>query len=127
MIDPRCSHRGKNLLLPSEPVCRWVGRAQSIRFYKGSEFIFGDLTRGPTKMVSCSTLAGLKSRLVMPSPRPIDGKFLVDGLNAQALISLDETKAKLEQWGPELGSPQDRNREQAPISIMNAPGLDAQT
>lgn len=123
-VDPRFSYRGEDVVLALERVCRQIGYPQSIRVDQGSEFISRDLD-----------LWAYQKGVVLDFSRPgkptdnafiesFNGKLRAECLNAHWFLSLDDARAKMEEWRRDYNEvrPHSAIGNKPPISLMNAPG-----
>ena len=124
-VDPRFSYRGKVVVLALERVCRQVGYPQSIRFDQGSEFISRDLD-----------LWAYQKDIVLDFSRPgkptdnafiesFNGKLRAECLNTHWFLSLDDARAKMEEWRRDYNEvrPHSAIGNKPPISLMNVQEL----
>ena len=107
-----------------ERVCRQVGYPQSIRVDQGSEFISRDLD-----------LWAYQKGVVLDFSRPgkptdnafiesFNGKFRAECLNAHWFLSLDDARAKMEEWLRDYNEvrPHSAIGNKPPITLLNASG-----
>ena len=124
-VDPRFSYRGEDVVVALEQVCKQVGYPQSIRVDQGSEFISRDLD-----------LWAYHKGVVLDFSRPgkptdnafiesFNGKFRAECLNAHWFLSLDDARAKMEEWRRDYNEvrPHSAIGNKPPISLMNAQEL----
>ncbi|TAU35301.1 IS3 family transposase [Rhizobium leguminosarum] len=97
-VDARFNYKGEDVVQTLERVCRQVGYPTSIRVDNGSEFISRDLD-----------LWAYHKGVVLDFSRPgkptdnsyiesFNGKFRAECLNAHWFMSLDDARAKMEDW-----------------------------
>lgn len=122
--DPRFSYRGEDVVLALEKVCAQIGYPQSIRVDQGSEFVSKDLD-----------LWAYQKGVVLDFSRPgkptdnafiesFNGKFRAECLNAHWFLSLDDARAKMEEWRKDYNEvrPHSAIGNKPPISLMNVSG-----
>lgn len=120
-VDPRFSYRGEDVVLALERVCREVGYPKSIRVDQGSEFISRDLD-----------LWAYQKDVVLDFSRPgkptdnafiesFNGKLRAECLNAHWFLSLDDARAKMEEWRRDYNEvrPHSAIGNKPPISLIN--------
>ncbi|MCA0404834.1 MAG: integrase core domain-containing protein, partial [Proteobacteria bacterium] len=120
-VDPRFSYRGEDVVATLERVCRAVGYPKSIRVDQGSEFISRDLD-----------LWAYQKGVILDFSRPgkptdngfiesFNGKFRAECLNAHWFMSLDDARAKMEEWRKDYNEvrPHSAIGNKPPISLMN--------
>jgi putative transposase len=120
-VDPRFSYRGEDVVLTLERICRSVGYPRTIRVDQGSEFISRDLD-----------LWAYQKGVVLDFSRPgkptdnafiesFNGKFRAECLNAHWFMSLDDARAKMEEWRRDYNEvrPHSAIGNKPPISLMN--------
>lgn len=98
VVDPRFSYRGEDVVKTLELACKTVGYPIAIRVDQGSEFISRDLYLWAYQK-------GVELDFSRPG-KPTDnafiesfnGKFRAECLNAHWFLSLDDAKAKMEEW-----------------------------
>jgi len=120
-IDPRFSYRGQDVVQTLERVCHQIGYPKTIRVYQGSEFISRDLD-----------LWAYQKGVVLDFSRPgkptdnafiesFNGKFRAECLNAHWFLSLDDARAKMEEWRKDYNEvrPHSAIGNKPPISLMS--------
>lgn len=101
-VDARFNYKAEDVVQTLERVCRQVGYPTSIRVDNGSEFISRDLD-----------LWAYHKGVVLDFSRPgkptdnsyiesFNGKFRAECLNAHWFMSLDDARAKMEDWRRDL-------------------------
>lgn len=97
-VDPRFNYRGEDVVQALERICREVGYPKSIRVDQGSEFVSRDLD-----------LWAYQKDVVLDLSRPgkptdnafiesFNGKLRAECLNTRWFMSLDDARAKMEDW-----------------------------
>ena len=119
-VDPRFSYRGEDVVRTLERVCRQVGYPKLIRVDQGSEFISRDLDLWAYQR-------GVELDFSRPG-KPTDnafiesfnGKFRAECLNAHWFLSLDDARAKMEEWRKDYNNvrPHSAIGNKPPISLM---------
>ncbi|ACM37880.1 IS3 family transposase [Allorhizobium ampelinum S4] len=117
----RFSYKGEDVVQTLERVCRQVGYPATIRVDNGSEFISRDLD-----------LWAYHRGVVLDFSRPgkptdnsyiesFNGKFRAECLNAHWFMSLDDARAKMEDWRRDYNEfrPHSAIGNKVPISLMN--------
>ena len=120
-VDPQFSYRGEDVVTALERVCREVGYPQSIRVDQGSEFISRDLD-----------LWAYQKGVTLDFSRPgkptdnafiesFNGKLRAECLNTHWFLSLDDARAKMEEWRRDYNEvrPHSAIGNKPPISLMN--------
>ncbi|WP_272481464.1 IS3 family transposase [Agrobacterium vitis] len=120
-VDARFSYKGEDVVQTLERVCRQVGYPATIRVDNGSEFISRDLD-----------LWAYHRGVVLDFSRPgkptdnsyiesFNGKFRAECLNAHWFMSLDDARAKMEDWRRDYNEfrPHSAIGNKVPISLMN--------
>jgi putative transposase len=123
-VDPRFSYKGEDVVATLERVCRQHGTPQSIRVDQGSEFISRDLD-----------LWAYQNSVVLDFSRPgrptdnafiesFNGKFRAECLNAHWFMSLDDARAKMEEWRKDYNEvrPHSAIGNKPPVSRINCSG-----
>lgn len=98
VVDPRFSYRAEDVVRTLEGVCGQVGYPQTIRVDQGSEFVSRDLD-----------LWAYAHGVTLDFSRPgkptdnafieaFNSKFRSECLNAHWFMSLDDARAKMEDW-----------------------------
>ncbi len=119
-VDPRFSYRGEDVVATLERVCRTVGYPSIIRVDQGSEFISRDLDLWAYQR-------GAELDFSRPG-KPTDnayiesfnGKFRTECLNAHWFLTLDDARAKMEEWREDYNTvrPHSAIGNKPPISLM---------
>jgi putative transposase len=97
-IEPRFSYRAENVVLTLERVCALLGYPKTIRVDQGSEFVSRDLD-----------LWAYAHDVILDFSRPgkptdnayieaFNGRFRAECLNAHWFLTLDDARAKMEEW-----------------------------
>jgi putative transposase len=97
-IEPRFSYRAENVVLTLERVCALIGYPKTIRVDQGSEFVSRDLD-----------LWAYAHDVILDFSRPgkptdnayieaFNGRFRAECLNAHWFLTLDDARAKMEEW-----------------------------
>jgi putative transposase len=97
-VDARFNYKGEDVVMTLERVCRTTGYPKAIRVDQGSEFISRDLD-----------LWAYQKGVILDFSRPskpadnsfiesFNGKFRAECLNAHWFMSLDDARAKMEDW-----------------------------
>ncbi len=97
-VDARSNYKGEDMVMTLERVCRTTGYPKAIRVDQGSEFISRDLD-----------LWAYQKGVILDFSRPskpadnnfiesFNGKFRAECLNAHWFMSLDDARAKMEDW-----------------------------
>ena len=97
-IEPRFSYRAENVVLTLERVCALTGYPKTIRVDQGSEFVSRDLD-----------LWAYAHDVILDFSRPgkptdnayieaFNGRFRAECLNAHWFLTLDDARAKMEEW-----------------------------
>jgi putative transposase len=120
VVDPRFSYRGEDVVMTLERVCKCVGYPKAIRVDQGSEFVSRDLD-----------LWAYQKGVVLDFSRPgkptdnsfiesFNGKFRAECLNAHWFMSLDDARAKMEDWRKDYNEvrPHSAIGNKPPISLM---------
>lgn len=120
-VDARFNYKGEDVVQTLERVCREVGYPATIRVDNGSEFISRDLD-----------LWAYHKGVVLDFSRPgkptdnsyiesFNGKFRAECLNAHWFMSLDDARAKMEDWRRDYNEfrPHSAIGNKVPISLMN--------
>lgn len=120
-IDPRFSYKGEDVVLTLERICKSVGYPKAIRVDQGSEFVSRDLD-----------LWAYQKGIVLDFSRPgkptdnsfiesFNGKFRAECLNTHWFMSLDDARAKMEEWRRDYNEvrPHSAIGNKPPISLMN--------
>jgi putative transposase len=120
-VDPQFSYRGEDVVTALERVCREVGYPQSIRVDQGSEFISRDLD-----------LWAYQKGVTLDFSRPgkptdnafiesFNGKLRAECLNTHWFLSLDDARAKMEEWRRDYNEvrPHSAIGNKPPILLMN--------
>jgi putative transposase len=120
MVDPRFSYRGEDVVKTLEFACKTVGYPTAIRVDQGSEFISRDLDLWAYQK-------GVELDFSRPG-KPTDnafiesfnGKFRAECLNAHWFLSLDDARAKMEEWRKDYNTvrPHSAIGNKPPISLM---------
>jgi putative transposase len=120
-VDPRFSYRGEDVVATLERACRTLGYPKAIRVDQGSEFISRDLDLWAYQK-------GVELDFSRPG-KPTDnayiesfnGKFRAECLNAHWFLSLDDARAKMEDWRRDYNTvrPHSAIGNKPPISLMN--------
>ncbi len=120
VVDPRFSYRGEDVVVALEGACRKVGYPKTIRVGQGSEFISRDLDLWAYQK-------GVELDFSRPG-KPTDnaliesfnGKFRAECLNAHWFLSLDDARAKMEEWRKDYNTvrPHSAIGNKPPISLM---------
>lgn len=120
VVDPRFSYRGEDVVKTLELACKTVGYPTAIRVDQGSEFISRDLDLW-------AYLKGVELDFSRPG-KPTDnafielfnGKFRAECLNAHWFLSLDDARAKMEEWRKDYNTvrPHSAIGNKPPISLM---------
>ena len=120
VVDPRFSYRGEDVVAALERACRKVGYPKAIRVDQGSEFISRDLDLWAYQK-------GVELDFSRPG-KPTDnafiesfnGKFRAECLNAHWFLSLDDARAKMEEWRKDYNTvrPHSAIGNKPPISLM---------
>ena len=123
-VDPRFSYKGEDVVATLQRVCRQHGTPQSIRVDQGSEFISRDLD-----------LWAYQNSVVLDFSRPgkptdnayiesFNGKLRAECLNAHWFMSLDDARAKMEEWRKDYNEvrPHSAIGNKPPISRINCSG-----
>ncbi|WP_409049963.1 IS3 family transposase [Agrobacterium vitis] len=128
-VDARFSYKGEDVVQTLERICRQVGYPATIRVDNGSEFISRDLD-----------LWAYHRGVVLDFSRPgkptdnsyiesFNGKFRAECLNAHWFMSLDDARAKMEDWLRDHNEfrPHSAIGNKVPISLMNGSSAPAPT
>ncbi|MGQ4810801.1 IS3 family transposase [Agrobacterium vitis] len=128
-VDARFNYKGKDVVQTLERICRQVGYPATIRVDNGSEFISRDLD-----------LWAYHRGVVLDFSRPgkptdnsyiesFNGKLRAECLNAHWLMSLDDARAKMEDWRRDYNEfrPHSAIGNKVPISLMNGSSAPAPT
>ena len=120
VIDPRFSYRGEDVVATLDRACRSIGYPKSIRVDQGSEFISRDLD-----------LWAYQRGVALDFSRPgkptdnafiesFNGKFRAECLNAHWFLTLDDARAKMEEWRKDYNyvRPHSAIGNKPPISLM---------
>ena len=120
-VDPRFSYRGEDVVQTLERICRSVGYPKAIRVDNGSEFISRDLD-----------LWAYQKDVVLDFSRPgkptdngfiesFNGKLRAECLNTHWFMSLDDARAKMEDWRRDYNEvrPHSAIGNKPPIVFMN--------
>jgi putative transposase len=120
-VDPRFSYKGEDVVLTLERICKSVGYPKAIRVDQGSEFISRDLD-----------LRAYQKGVVLDFSRPgkptdncfiesFNGKFRAECLNTHWFMSLDDARAKMEDWRRDYNEirPHSAIGNKPPISLQN--------
>jgi putative transposase len=120
-LEPRYTFRGINVVEVLERVCNEVGFPETIRVDQGSEFVSRDLD-----------LWAYQRGVTLDFSRPgkptdngfiesFNGKFRTECLNTHWFMSLDDARAKMEDWRRDYNEvrPHSAIGNQAPISLLN--------
>ena len=120
-LEPRYTFRGINVVEVLERVCNEVGFPETIRVDQGSEFVSRDLD-----------LWAYQHGVTLDFSRPgkptdngfiesFNGKFRTECLNTHWFMSLDDARAKMEDWRRDYNEvrPHSAIGNQAPISLLN--------
>ncbi|BCH53197.1 transposase [Agrobacterium vitis] len=120
-VDARFSYKGEDVVQSLERICRQVDYPATIRVDNGSEFISRDLD-----------LWAYHRGVVLDFSRPgkptdnsyiesFNGKFRAECLNAHWFMSLDDARAKMEDWRRDYNEfrPHSAIGNKVPISLMN--------
>ena len=120
VVDPRFSYRGEDVVRTLELACKTVGYPTAIRVDQGSEFISRDLDLWAYQK-------GVELDFSRPG-KPTDnafiesfnGKFRAECLNAHWFLSLDDARAKMEEWRKDYNTvrPHSAIGNKPPISLM---------
>ncbi len=129
VVDARFSYKGEDVVQTLERVCRQIGYPATIRVDNGSEFISRDLD-----------LWAYHKGVVLEFSRPgkptdnsyiesFNGKFRAECLNAHWFMSLDDARAKMEDWRRDYNEfrPHSAIGNKVPISLMNGSSAPAPT
>ena len=119
--DPRFNYKGEDVVQTLERVCRKMGYPKSIRVDNGSEFISRDLD-----------LWAYQKGVILDFSRPgkptdnayiesFNGKFRQECLNAHWFMSLDDARAKMEEWREDYNNvrPHSAIGNKPPVSLIN--------
>jgi putative transposase len=98
VLDPRFSYRGEDVVASHERACHAVGYPKVIRVDQGTEFVSRDLD-----------LWAYQKDVELDFSRPgkptdnafienFNGKFRAECLNAHWFLTLDDARAKMEDW-----------------------------
>ncbi len=120
-VDPRFNYRGEDVVQALERICREVGYPKSIRVDQGSEFVSRDLD-----------LWAYQKDVVLDFSRPgkptdnafiesFNGKLRAECLNTHWFMSLDDARAKMEDWRRDYNEvrPHSAIGNKVPISLLN--------
>ena len=120
VVDPRFSYRGEDVVKTLELACKTIGYPTAIRVDQGSEFISRDLDLWAYQK-------GVELDFSRPG-KPTDnafiesfnGKFRAECLNAHWFLSLDDARAKMEEWRKDYNTvrPHSAIGNKPPISLM---------
>jgi putative transposase len=120
-LEPRFTFRGRDVVAILEGVCNKVGFPATIRVDQGSEFVSRDLDLWAYQR-------GVTLDFSRPG-RPTDngfiesfnGKFRTECLNTHWFMSLDDARAKMEDWRRDYNEirPHSAIGNKAPISLLN--------
>jgi putative transposase len=121
VIDPRFSYRAEDVVMTLERLCGEVGYPKTIRVDQGSEFVSRDLD-----------LWAYTNGVVLDFSRPgkptdnafieaFNSKFRSECLNAHWFMSLDDARAKMEDWRRDYNEerPHSSIGNKAPIELVN--------
>lgn len=98
VLDPRFSYRGEDVVASLERACHAIGYPKTIRVDQGTEFVSRDLD-----------LWAYQKDVELDFSRPgkptdnayiesFNGKFRAECLNAHWFLTLDDARAKMEEW-----------------------------
>jgi putative transposase len=120
-VDARFNYRGEDVVATLERVCKSAGYPKAIRVDQGTEFVSRDLD-----------LWAYQKGVVLDFSRPgkptdnsfiesFNGKFRAECLNAHWFMSLDDARAKMEDWRKDYNEvrPHSAIGNKPPISLMN--------
>ena len=120
-VDARFSYKGEVVVQTLERFCRQVGYPTTIRVDNGSEFISRDLD-----------LWAYHKGVVLDFSRPgkptgnsyiesFNAKFCAECLKAHWFMTLDDTRAKMEDWRRDYNEfrPHSAISNKVPISLVN--------
>lgn len=120
-LEPRYTFRGTDVVEVLERVCNEVGFPETIRVDQGSEFVSRDLD-----------LWAYQRGVTLDFSRPgkptdngfiesFNGKFRTECLNTHWFMSLDDARAKMEDWRRDYNEirPHSAIGNKAPISLLN--------
>jgi putative transposase len=120
-VDARFNYRGEDVVATLERVCKSVGCPRAIRVDQGTEFVSRDLD-----------LWAYQKGVVLDFSRPgkptdnsfiesFNGKFRAECLNAHWFMSLDDARAKTEDWCKDYNEvrPHSAIGNKPRISLMN--------
>jgi putative transposase len=120
-LEPRYTFRGVDVVEVLERVCNEMGFPETIRVDQGSEFVSRDLD-----------LWAYQRGVTLDFSRPgkptdngfiesFNGKFRTECLNTHWFMSLDDARAKMEDWRRDYNEvrPHSAIGNQAPISLLN--------
>ena len=120
-VDPRFNYKGEDVVTTLERVCLVIGYPKAIRVDQGSEFISRDLD-----------LWAYQKGVILDFSRPgkptdnsfiesFNGKLRAECLNVHWFMSLDDARAKMEDWRKDYNEvrPHSAIGNRSPISLMN--------
>ncbi len=125
VLDPRFSYRAENVVHTLQRICAATGYPKSIRVDQGSEFISRDLD-----------LWAYTNNVTLDFSRPgkptdnayieaFNGRFRAECLNAHWFLTLDDARAKLEDWRRYYNEerPHGAIGQRTPITLQNHGGV----
>ena len=125
VLDPRFSYRAENVVHTLQKICAATGYPKSIRVDQGSEFISRDLD-----------LWAYTNNVTLDFSRPgkptdnayieaFNGRFRAECLNAHWFLTLDDARAKLEDWRRYYNEerPHGAIGQRTPITLQNHGGV----
>ena len=120
-LEPRFTFRGIDVVEILEKICNEVGFPAAIRVDQGTEFVSRDLDlwayqRGVTLDFSRPGKPTDNSFI-----ESFNGKFRAECLNTHWFMSLDDARAKMEDWRRDYNEvrPHSAIGNKAPISLLN--------
>jgi putative transposase len=125
VLDPKFSYRAEDVVATLERVCASIGYPKTIRVDQGSEFVSRDLD-----------LWAYANGVTLDFSRPgkptdnafieaFNGRFRAECLNAHWFLTLDDARAKLEDWRKYYNDhrPHGAIGNKSPITLQNQEGI----